>query len=396
MRLRQLCLVIFAIVSTVGPPRADAQTRDAPRGLGENAALQYWQAFALLPRTDPEQDKLLENWRETPLDAKALKLADSFSESRKYLLRASGIGPCDWGLEYKDGQFLQLPYLAQTRTLANLAALHARAEFERDRQASGVEDVLAMFHLARHLEAEPIIIVQMFGFRIEAHAIDIAAAYLKPNDASTVDSIAQGLARLRPWPTSSRVIQKEKEVCAEGLAYRLKDAEGRAKGSWREVWKPLEHDTKSPVTTFDEALAASESMVPYFDRLAEQAALPWDQFDPNDGAYLPRLKAANKLAYVFLASMVNYVAAERRARTRLELFRAALSLVKQGPDALKAFKDPADDGQETFRLEELGGGAFQLSSKLLDAPSARLGTRPVAVTVGKGAATFVPKGATAK
>jgi hypothetical protein len=83
--------------------------------------------------------------------------------------------------------------------------------------------------------------------------------------------------------------------------------------------------------------------------------------------------------------MVNYVGAERRARTRLELFRAALGVARNGPDYLRTLRDPASGGREPFEYHEVGGGAFRLSSKLADAPSARLGPRPVAVTVGTDA-----------
>src|SRR5262249_24118499 len=165
------------------------------------------------------------------------------------------------------------------------------------------------------------------------------------------------------------------------LAHRLKEVEAREEGSWRGVWQPLENDTTEPVTTFQQAVTAAESMSPFYDRLAHEADLPWRDFNP-DGGYTTRLKAANRLAYVFMASLVTYVGAERRARTRLELFRAALGVVRTGPLALKDFHDPAGRDGESFRYQELGEGSFRLSSQLPDAPSARLGPRPVAVTVG--------------
>jgi hypothetical protein len=382
MRSRDLIragLVLAALATalhfSIGLARAETDS-------GSNAALQYWQAFALLPPVDADLAKRLENWQDMPRDATVQKLLDDFELSRKYMLRASRLTDCDWGLEYRDGEFLQLPYLGKARILARLAALHARREFESDRWASGVEDVQAVFRLARHLEAEPIMAVQMAGFVFEATAIEASAPYLRAGGTAVTGPLGELLETWPPHPKPSEVIRKEKQVCVAGLIHRLEEAEAREEGSWRRVWQPLTNDTEVPVTTFQQAVAAAESMSPFYDRLAREADLPWRDFDPDRSGYTTKLKAANRLAYVYLASMVQYVVFERLAITRLEVFRAALGIVRDGPDSLEKYKDPAGDGLESFRYQDLGGGSFRLSSRLPDFRSSRLGPRPVAVSVG--------------
>jgi hypothetical protein len=381
MRALDLIRAGLALAALAAAPHHSIASAPGEPDLGSNAALQYWQAFALLPPIDVDQAKRLENWQDIAHEPAIQKLVDDFGPSREYLLRASRRPACDWGLDYHDGEFLQLPYLGKARILARMAALHARREFEHGRWASGVEDIQALFQMSRHLEQEPIMVVQMSVFVFEATAIEAAAPFLKLAGLAMTEPLGKLLQARPDHPKPSEVIRKEKHVCVAGLVHRLKEAEARGEGSWSRVWQPLQGDTSEPVTTFPQAVAAAESMSPFYDRLAHEADLSWRDFDP-DGGYTTRLKAANRLAYVYMASLVNYVGAERRARTRLELFRAALDVAGKGPDALKDFHDPAGRDGESFRHQELGEGSFRLSSRLPDAPSARLGPRPIAVTVG--------------
>ena len=53
-----------------------------------NAAMKYWQAFALLPALDKDQEALLEEWHQAPLDGAALKLIEKSEQSRQYLFSA--------------------------------------------------------------------------------------------------------------------------------------------------------------------------------------------------------------------------------------------------------------------------------------------------------------------
>src|SRR5947209_6298394 len=83
-------------------PATARATADDPDH-GANAAMKYWQAFALLPSLDKDQEKLLAEWNKVPLDAAALKLIDRSRESRVYLHRGAKLPRCDWGLDYEDG-----------------------------------------------------------------------------------------------------------------------------------------------------------------------------------------------------------------------------------------------------------------------------------------------------
>jgi len=69
------------------------------------------------------------------------------------------------------------------------------------------------------------------------------------------------------------------------------------------------------------------------------------------------------------------IAGVRRHETQMALFKAALTVVKGGPDKVKDIKDPFGNGPFEFRALDNG---FELRSKL------PFKGRPVMLTVGRG------------
>jgi len=69
-KLVKLFLPLVLVLSPASP--ATAQAPDTKPDLAANAAGKYWQAFALLPNLDKDQEKLLEQWTKVSLDAAAL------------------------------------------------------------------------------------------------------------------------------------------------------------------------------------------------------------------------------------------------------------------------------------------------------------------------------------
>ena len=137
MRLWNLAALLLPLALSGTSPAA-AQAPAAEHDLAANAALKYWQAFDLLPTPDEGREKLLEEWDKAPLDAAALKRLAASEKSLMYLHRGAKLRRCDWSLDYEDGPDLLLPHLAKARTLARLAALHARHEFEQGRPEAGI------------------------------------------------------------------------------------------------------------------------------------------------------------------------------------------------------------------------------------------------------------------
>jgi hypothetical protein len=370
MRHRYLMALLLCTV-LMPPARATTQEQNAGPNLAANAAIKYWTAFALLPNLDTDQEKLLEGWNNVPLDAAALKLIEMSRGSREYLHRGAKLPRCDWGLDYEDGLNMPVPHISRSRTMARLAALHARHEFEQGHWSAGADDVISLLRLARHVETDSIMIAQMAGYMIEATAIDAAAPYLLKAQPALPAALTTALEALPARPTPSEVILKEKSVLSAWLLQRLKDAGEHENSSWRSIlWVEL-----PSVQTPQQALKMTEDMGTYLDRLALQAAGPWNKFITPDSDFYRNVKRANPLAASLLPAMISCVDAEHRVQTRVAMLRAALAVVRGGPEALKDIKDPASTGSFEYRVLD---GGFELRSKLQ-----QLG-KPVALTVGHG------------
>jgi hypothetical protein len=347
-----------------------------------NAALKYWQAFGLLPALDKDQEKIVEDWSKVPLDAAARKMIDQSRNSVQYLHRGAKLDRCDWAPDYEDGVSLLLPHLAKARTLARLAALHARAEFEAGHGKAGWDHVLAILRLGRHVQADPIMINQLVGYAIEGVGIDAAAPHLPGLKGQMPADAGAALDRLPPTRPFPDVLRQEREHFLGWMIRRVKEAERTKPGSWQEIWKALfigEQDPASKTAadaakSAEEAVKLMQDLVPMYDELAKVAALPWKEFDAQYPEFARKAKAASPLAASVLPAVDKVLARQRRAEARLAMFKAALAVVQGGPDKRKDIKDPFGDGPFEYRALDKG---FELKSKLL------YKDQPVKLTVGK-------------
>ena len=348
--------------------------------LAANAALQYWQAFALMPALDKDQEKLLADWSKVPLNETALTLVAASEESRRYLLRGAKLRGCDWGLDYEDGIELLLPHLNKAREMARLAALHARRELEQGHVEAAAADATAILALGRHVGSEPIAISILVCYSIEANAVDLLAAYL-PEMQALAPGIVSTYEALPPAATLQRAyLTMEKELTLRWLVKKLREAEASKKGAWRDVWKnavdrPGGVDTVNRIDSFEQAVKLTEDLLPICDELATLVALPAKEFDARYPEFKKKTEAAHPLAGCFLTTPDGVLFAQRRNQVRMELLKAAIAVVRGGPEKLAAIKDPFGTGPFAYRRLDKG---FELKSKLL------FHNQPVSLTVGQG------------
>jgi hypothetical protein len=380
--------VLLLSLSLPRPAPAGAQATDGKPDAGANAAMKYWQAFALLPPLDKDQETLLQEWNRVPLDARARELIDKSQGSRDYLQRGARLQRCDWSLDYEDGIRLRLPFLPKAVVLARLTALHARHEFAQGRKEAGWDDVTALLKLGRHVEMGPTFIQNLVGYAIQTTAIEAAAPYLSdlkpilPPDAPAL------LNALPAGPTLPQVVLMEKQLGALWMVRVLKEAEERREGAWQGTWKELcdamimgnegeesrNRGIVPPVKTFAQAVQMLEDLLPLYDELARLSALPWNEFDARYPAFVAQVKAAGPLARFVLPNMDQIVPAARRNQVRVALFQAALAVVQEGSEALRRFQDPSGGGPFAYRALDKG---FELKSKLLHHG------KPVTLAVGQ-------------
>ena len=152
MRFRKpLSILIVSLTFAVLAPPLSAQrqppAQPANGSLGQNAALNYWQAFAHLPRQLPAPG-------ETGADPDEAKLLESSKDALLYLHRGAAIGPCDWGLHREDGPYLLLPHLAKGRDLGRLAGMKVRQDLAAGNGSAGAQTAADALVMARHLSSD--------------------------------------------------------------------------------------------------------------------------------------------------------------------------------------------------------------------------------------------------
>jgi hypothetical protein len=358
-------------------PVVQAQSKFELPPVSDNAALQYWQAFAMLPTLDADKEKLLENWARAPLDDATRQLLEEGRTSLMYLKRGAALRTCDWGLNYEDGISMYLPYLSKARTLARLAALDARSAFAAGQNDRAHEDLMGTMALARQVGGDCTLVSMLVCYAMEGMVIDAVTPYLQELGASYEGS-ARMFDSLPPGPRLDHSVLCEKRM-ATSIIRQLKEAESRRPGSWRETLKAMlgpEHpDLFKDAKSLDDVIAETQNFMATYDELAQLMMLPPKEFDAQFPAFAERARAASPIAEFLLPAMEKVVAATRRRDARMAMLLAAIAVVESGPDKLADIKDPFGDGPFGYRKLDAG---FELTSKLLDEG------KPVTLVVGAG------------
>lgn len=119
-----------------------AQQTAAP-GLGDNAALRYWSAFAQM-RDSPVSPDLAKELRAI-LDGTApysdAKYGDLVEQNRaavETLQRGAQLARCDWGLEYQLGSETPIEYVRKALALGRLNVLSALRQLQRGDRSGGI------------------------------------------------------------------------------------------------------------------------------------------------------------------------------------------------------------------------------------------------------------------
>lgn len=358
---------------------ASAQPAESRPQTG-NAAVQYWQAFALMPTLSKDQEELLEKWNEVSLDDEEVKkLIVASQTSLMYLHRGAAMKDCDWGLKYGDGISMLMPHLSRCRDLARLAALRARHEFERGNWKLGRNDATAIVMLGRHVGREPILIARLVGFLIEDAAIDLVAPYVLEHKAPYAEALAMYKA-LPATATLADSLMVEKKHMAQWMIDKLQEEEKRMPGAGLALWKNFiaGAETEEQLKQFksvDEIVEQIEAMLPIYDELARIVALPKSEFEAQYPKFKEEKKTAQPIVGLLLPAVDKVLAKEHRNRARFALLFAAIAVAESGMEKLKDIKDPYGDGPFEYRPLDKG---FELKSKLI------FEDKPVALTFGQG------------
>jgi hypothetical protein len=151
----------------------------AQKSQSKNAALRYWQAFALMqdvPTSEAdarELDSIVKG--ELPWDeAKFGTLIDRNAEALATMRRATELPICDWGLDLDLGPAAPVAHIAKARALARLNALAGIRLASQGNQRQAVDTWLNGFRFAQHLSQDGTmvgVLVASASFSAQMHAI---------------------------------------------------------------------------------------------------------------------------------------------------------------------------------------------------------------------------------
>jgi hypothetical protein len=373
------CSILLFALGACFPLVVAAQAGDGKTDLSPNAALQYWQAFSLLPTLDAAGEKALAESNTIAITDPAVeKLLGPSHQCLMFLHRAARLKQCDWGLDYNDGISMLMPHLAKSRDLARLAALDARRAFENRNWKAGRRDMMSMMVLARHIGRDPVMIALLVQLNIEGMAVDCVAPYVTEMKTSHSEAVAM-LESMPPPLTLVQSIQFEKKWFAGWIVPKLRDEEKRMPGAGMSLWKNLLDGPDTPaslkeIKTLDEAVKLIEEMIPTYDELARYAAMPNDQFDLQYPAFKEKVKAQFPLTALLLPSIDTLRAKQQRHQARMAMLLAGIAVAESGPAKLAELKDPFGSGPFEYKALNVG---FELKSKLL------YEGQPVTLTIGQ-------------
>lgn len=370
-----LCALLLA-------PAANAQVADAPAGLGDNAALQYWPAFTRMPQTSAEL-KVIEDWKDAPLNDATAKLLDG--SSLGYLHAGAQKRWCNWGGDVSQGPYLLLRHLNHMRNLSRFACLAVRYDLSKKRWAAAVDHVADDIAAARHTAQEPIAISRLVGWACEREATDTIAAGLNKLDAEALARLSSRLDAMPPTATEAEALQNEARMTTGWAIGKVKAA--GSSPDWHRVLEFLDvnEGPKDPAASIDAVVKNSggtpegvvrqlEALLPYYDEAAKLVMKPLSQAEFTRKANELRQRFdANPFAKAILPNLPAIHDSHFAAQTRELMLKAAIALVQRGPDAVKELRDPVNHQPITY---EKRGNGFVLSSTVT------YRNEPVRLTVG--------------
>jgi hypothetical protein len=372
----RLILIGLASAATLLAADVHAQSTFELPPMSDNAALQYWQASATMPALDAKQEKLLENWAETPLGVATSKLLDQSQTSLKFLRRAARLQNCDWGLDYSEGISMHLPHLAKARTLARLAALDARRALATGNTEVAGEDMFSILAMAHQVGRDYTLVSMLVCYAMEGMVVDLVAPHL-PELGIPYEDAMKAFESLPPGPRLEHSVMCEKRL-AQSIIVQLQEAEKQRPGSWRETWNamasPEMPEALKRVESLEEVVKMAEDFQSVYDELAHLVVLPPQEFDAKYPEFAKRASAANPIAELLLPAMDKVIATQRRSEARMAMLMAAIAVVEGGPEKLADIKDPFGDGP--FEYCKLDDG-FELKSKLVHEG------QPVTLVIGR-------------
>lgn len=344
--------------------------------LAQNAALQYWKAFASLPDASKEQDKAIREALESgTMDQPARELVAASGPALREMRKGAAMEQCCWGVSLEEGPNAVLPHLSKARQLARIACLRAEASFASGDASEATDNIGAVIALGRHCGKDAILISLLVDYAIEQMAINTIAANLPSLDQQQLKALAEQLDSLPELPGVVDAVRAEKELFAGWIIRVLSKPDGKEQLSG--VIPDAEDIAKH---SREELLAAAKDVYGFYDRLAEVVAGSPAEVKQAEKRLMtdPGIKGPGRdMALGLVPAIGSARMVEAEHQTRLALMKAAIAVQLDGPEVLKgdAHQDPFGSGPFTYTKTADG---FELKSSFVNRKD-----EPVSLTVGR-------------
>ena len=167
-----------------GQPLTLSELQPAPLADGENAAVYYQKAFAVMLEGTEEEQKLLNRLEWTKEEEPAVRnLLEKNRDTLWFLKQGAHRGKSQFPLDYEKGSAISLPHLAKLRTCARLLAAEALIQAEDGQINEALDTCWVGLRLGRAVRSEPLLISQLVAFAVEQTMLTTLEKILNKADA---------------------------------------------------------------------------------------------------------------------------------------------------------------------------------------------------------------------
>jgi hypothetical protein len=227
------------------------------------------------------------------------------------------------------------------------------------------------------------IISYFVQLNVEGMAINTLAPHLAGLDAAQLDALDRRLAALPPGGSVQACLKVERESFLDWAIANLRRMNDQ--DPWKErVLGPLamgeggaadkdkiEAAVQAAGGTRQGVLRQFETLRSYYDEVGAIVTLPREQFRARL-AEIEKRTEANPLAKSVVPTMARVYDKDAAGRTRMTLLKAAIAVVRGGPEKARDFKDASGVPVEY----QAAGDGFELKTKVVDED------KPVTLKVG--------------
>jgi hypothetical protein len=365
-----------ALVAAAGARAADP--------LGQNAALHYWQAFALMPGVSTldtladDEKKRVDEWEKAPIDDTTRSAVKKHARALIQFHRGAALSRCAWSIDNdlpRDGVGTLVPHLWKARDLASVAMLRARIRFADGEPLKAVDDLVAVVRLARHLNTNGDPMSVLVGWGRERKAIEVFAANLwSVTDRGVAREAAVRWEKIPPTrPLIDVLAQHRDETVAWMYHHTTRDPNNVPDTEQEPIGTFVTLGYYAGEQTLEQAATAfGRLFVKHFDRAIGVAARPVGEVLKAEKEMLDALKRADPnadldeeivkaVAGLLLPGTGKMRLTETETMAQRAMLRAALAVADGGPDRLKQHADPFGGGPFETRPVE---GGYELKSGL--------------------------------